>query len=92
MRTESTPGYTSVLDFDHRRQVNWRTDLRQYAVQQWPPDHHNDLATYERVGRLPNNLPQYRRDVPRTWSELLQACGKMIEDWLSSLFGSWTNR
>src|SRR5215468_11243364 len=38
MRTDSLPAYTSVLDFDRRRQVNWRSDLRQYAIVEWPPE------------------------------------------------------
>lgn len=36
MRTESSPEYTEVLDFEHRSQVNWRSDLRQYVVIEWP--------------------------------------------------------
>jgi hypothetical protein len=38
MRTDSSPVYTSVLDFEHRRQVNWRNDLRQYEIIEWPPE------------------------------------------------------
>ena len=30
--------YTTVLDFEHRRQVNWRNDLRQYEIVEWPPE------------------------------------------------------
>jgi hypothetical protein len=37
IRTDSLPAYTTVLDFDHRRQVNWRSDLRQYVIVEWPP-------------------------------------------------------
>jgi hypothetical protein len=37
IRTDSLPAYTTVLDFDHRRQVNWRSDLRQYGIVEWPP-------------------------------------------------------
>jgi hypothetical protein len=36
MRTESSTEYTEVLDFEHRSQVNWRNDLRQYVVIEWP--------------------------------------------------------
>jgi hypothetical protein len=35
-RTDYSPVYVSVLDHDHRSQVNWRVDLRQYAVVDWP--------------------------------------------------------
>jgi len=38
MRTDASPVYTTVLDFEHRRQVNWRTDLRQYETVDWPPE------------------------------------------------------
>ena len=37
-RVDSSPAYTTVMDFDHRRQVNWRSDLRQYEIVEWPPD------------------------------------------------------
>ena len=37
MRTDSSRVYTEVLDFEHRSQVNWRNDLRQYVVIEWPP-------------------------------------------------------
>jgi hypothetical protein len=37
-RVDSSPTYTTVMDFDHRRQVNWRSDLRQYEIIEWPPD------------------------------------------------------
>ena len=38
MRTDSSPVYTTVLDFEHRSQVNWRNDLRQFEIVDWPPD------------------------------------------------------
>jgi hypothetical protein len=44
MRTDSSPAYTSVLDFDHRRQVIWRSDLRQYAIVEWPPQYQSDSS------------------------------------------------
>jgi hypothetical protein len=44
MRTDSPPIYT-VLDFDHRRQVNWRNDLRQYVVVEWPPEYQRDSSS-----------------------------------------------
>jgi hypothetical protein len=37
MRTDSSLAYTTVIDFEHRRQVNWRNDLRQYELVEWPP-------------------------------------------------------
>ncbi len=36
MRTDSSPVSTQVIDFDHRSQVNWRSDLRQYVIVEWP--------------------------------------------------------
>jgi len=42
MRTDSLQPNTSVLDFDHRRQVDWRTDLRQYSIIEWPRERNND--------------------------------------------------
>ena len=36
-RTDSSPAYTTVMDSEHRRQVNWRNDLRQYEIVEWPP-------------------------------------------------------
>ena len=45
MRTDSLPAYTTVLDFDHRRQVNWRSDLRQYVIVGWPPEYRNDSSS-----------------------------------------------
>jgi hypothetical protein len=45
-RTDSLPSYTEVLDFDHRSQVNWRSDLRQYVSVEWPPaEQHNDSSS-----------------------------------------------
>lgn len=37
LRTDASPVYTTVADFDHRKQITWRTDLRQYTVLDWPP-------------------------------------------------------
>src|SRR5215831_20401522 len=37
-RTDPSPSYATVMDFDRRRQVNWRSDLRQYQIVEWPPD------------------------------------------------------
>src|SRR5215813_12914845 len=37
-RADSSPTYTTVMDFDRRSQVNWRSDLRQYEIVEWPPD------------------------------------------------------
>jgi hypothetical protein len=31
-RTDSSPVYTTAMDSEHRRQVNWRNDLRQYEI------------------------------------------------------------
>ncbi len=42
IRQDYLPAYTSVLDFDHRRQVNWRSDLRQYVIVEWPPEYQSD--------------------------------------------------
>ena len=42
MRTDSLPAYTTVQDFDQRRQINWRSDLRQYVIVEWPPEHQSD--------------------------------------------------
>ena len=36
-RTDSSPEYTTVTDSEHRHQVNWRNDLHQYEVVEWPP-------------------------------------------------------
>jgi hypothetical protein len=36
VRQEPVPGYITVLDYGGRRQVNWRSDLRQYAIVEWP--------------------------------------------------------
>jgi hypothetical protein len=41
-RRDSLPAYTTVLDFDNRRQVNWRSDLRQYEIVEWPPQQPSD--------------------------------------------------
>jgi hypothetical protein len=37
-RTDPSPSYTTVQDFDRRRQVNWRSELRQYQIVDWPSD------------------------------------------------------
>ena len=42
MRRDFLPAYTTVLDFDNRRQVNWRSDLRQYEIVEWPPQQPSD--------------------------------------------------
>jgi hypothetical protein len=44
MRTDSSPAYTSVLDLDHRRQVTWRSDLRQYVIVESPPEYKSDSS------------------------------------------------
>ena len=36
-RTDSS-AYTTVMDSEHRRQVNWRNDLQQYEIVEWPPE------------------------------------------------------
>ena len=38
MRTDYSFGYTSVLDFERRREVSWRNDLRQYQRDDLPPE------------------------------------------------------
>jgi hypothetical protein len=43
VRSDSSPEYSTVIDYDHRRQVTWRNDLRQYAVVEWPPASRSDL-------------------------------------------------
>jgi hypothetical protein len=43
VRTDSSPAYTTVMDFNHRQQVAWRSDLRQYVIIQWPPALQSDL-------------------------------------------------
>ena len=42
MRRDSLPAYTTVLDFDNRRQINWRSDLRRYEIVEWPPQQQSD--------------------------------------------------
>jgi hypothetical protein len=42
MRTDSLPAYTTVLDFDHRCQLNWRSDPRQYVIVERPPQYQSD--------------------------------------------------
>ena len=44
MRTDSSPAYTSVLDLDHRRQVSWRSDLRQYVLVESLPEYKSDSS------------------------------------------------
>jgi hypothetical protein len=36
IRTDA-PGFTTVLDYEHRNQAIWRIDLRQYQINEWPP-------------------------------------------------------
>jgi hypothetical protein len=43
IRTDPLPAYATVMDFDHRRQVNWRSDLRQYTIVEWPAEYKRDL-------------------------------------------------
>jgi hypothetical protein len=45
IRTDSSPAYVTVMDINHRRQVNWRTDLRQYVIVEWPPAYQSDLSS-----------------------------------------------
>ena len=42
IRQDYLPAYTSVLDFDHRRQANWWSDLRQYVIVEWSPEYQSD--------------------------------------------------
>ena|SRR5215472_7959021 len=63
-RTDSSPAYTTVLDFDHRRQVNWRSDLRQYVIVEWPPQYQTDsppgpVITIERNTRDTGERKQF---------------------------------
>ena len=37
LRTDASTVYTTVADFEHRKQITWRNDLRQYTVLDWPP-------------------------------------------------------
>jgi hypothetical protein len=43
IRTDSSPAYTTVMDFNRRQQVTWRSDLRQYVIVQWPPAYQSDV-------------------------------------------------
>jgi hypothetical protein len=45
MRTDFSPTYTTVLDFDHRREVRWRSDLRQYVIVDWPPQYQSNSSS-----------------------------------------------
>jgi len=45
VRADSLPAFTSVSDFDHRRNVNWRNDLRQYVVVEWSPEPQRDSSS-----------------------------------------------
>ena len=45
VRADSPPAFTSVSDFDHRRNVNWRNDLRQYVVVEWSPEPQRDSSS-----------------------------------------------
>ena len=45
IRADSPPAYTSVSDFDHRRNVNWRNDLQQYLVVEWSPEPQSDSSS-----------------------------------------------
>ena len=45
VRADSPPAFTSVSDFDHRRNVNWRNDLRQYVVFEWSPEPQSDSSS-----------------------------------------------
>ena len=45
MRADSQPAFTSVSDFDHRRNINWRNDLRQYVVFEWSPELQSDSSS-----------------------------------------------
>jgi hypothetical protein len=44
-RTDPSPAYSTVLDFDHRRQLNWRNDLRQYELVEWPRERQFEPAS-----------------------------------------------
>jgi hypothetical protein len=33
------------VDFDHRRQVSWRSDLRQYVIVEWPPQYQSNSSS-----------------------------------------------
>jgi hypothetical protein len=37
-RIDPSPVYTTALDRAGRRQFNWRSDLRQYEIMEWPPE------------------------------------------------------
>jgi len=63
-RTDSSPAYTTVLDLNHRRQVNWRSDLRQYVIVEWPPQYQTDsppgpVITIERNTRDTGERKQF---------------------------------
>ena len=64
-RRDFGSGYTTVLDLDHRSQINWRSDLRQYMVAEWPPDVRPDDAAsapvivIERTGRDTGERKQF---------------------------------
>jgi hypothetical protein len=65
VRTDSSPAYTAVMDFNHRQQFIWRSDLRQYAIVQWPPAYKSDLPPAS-VITIERNTTDTGQRKPRT--------------------------
>src|SRR5215469_6927286 len=71
-RTDSSPAYTTVMDSEHRRQVNWRNDLRQYEIVAWPPEVPNSLpGTVIKIERRTSNMGERKQFFGRTARHLV---------------------
>jgi hypothetical protein len=71
-RTDSSPAYTTVMDSEYRRQVNWRNDLRQYEIVAWPPEVPNSLPrTVIKIERRTSDTGERKQFFGRTARHLV---------------------
>jgi hypothetical protein len=72
-RMDSSPAYTTVIDSEHRRQVNWRNDLRQYEIVEWPPTVQPNLlpGTVVKIERRTSDTGERKQFFGRTARHLV---------------------
>lgn len=88
-RTDSSSVYTTVIDSEHRRQVNWRNDLRQYEIVEWPPEvQSNSLpGTVIKIERRTSDTGERKQFFGRTARHLVSRV--TLSDGPQTLIDGW---
>ena len=88
-RMDSSPASTTVIDSEHRRQVNWRNDLRQYEIVEWPPTVQPNLlpGTVVKIERRTSDTGERKRFFGHTARHLVSRVTR--SDGTQTLIDGW---